>query len=187
MLNTSVLKELIKHSQYRTNIAFAEALGITKSGFQKIISTRSTKEETFYKMCELLDIDPIIIASEEFGEIIKARQQIELKTGIADRIQELISVLNINSAIFCSTIKAPKTTLSSIIDRDNCQLVFLQKILRAYPDLSAEWLCMGRGEIFLKGNAHNLAAEPIANYGKVAQRLSDLEKELSDLKSQINK
>lgn len=187
MLNSNNLKALVKRSHYRTMDAFANEMGLSHSGIMKILSTGQTKEDTFYKMCDLLNCDPTQIASDDYLDKLVQRQIAETRTGIAERIRSLITLLQMSDSEFAASAKIPKSSLSTVFDRDNCNLIFIQKILNAMPDVSAEWLCVGRGEMFVPESPKRMAAEPPAYYGRLAKKVSELQSELELLRDEQQK
>lgn len=187
MLNANNLKALIKRSHYRTINAFAEAMGLSKSGMMKILSTGQTKEDTFYKMCDLLGCDPTEIASDDYLDKLVQRQIAETRTGIGERIRTLIDTLDMKDSEFAAAVMTPKSSLSTVFDRDNCNLIFIQKILNAMPDISAEWLCVGRGEMFVPESPKRIAAEPPAYYGRLAKKVAEMQTELDRMREDVQK
>lgn len=184
MLNSNKLKELVNRSHYRTMTAFANEMEISSSGMTKILQTGQTKEDTFYKMCDLLSCDPTEIASDDYMDKLVQRQIAETRTGISERIRSLITLLQMSDSEFAGATKIPKTSLSTVLDRDNCNLFFIQKILNAMPDISAEWLCIGRGEMFVPESPKRIAAEPPAYYGRLAKKVAELQSELENLRDE---
>jgi len=187
MLNSNNLKSLIKSSRYRTLHAFADAMGLSRSGIMKMLSTGQTREDTFYKMCELLNCDPVEIASDDYLDKLVQRQIAETRTGIGERIRKLIDILDMKDSEFAAAVKTPKSSLGTVFERDNCNLVFVQKILTAMPDISAEWLCVGRGEMFIPESPKSIAAEPPAYYGRLAKKMAEMQVELERMNDEMKR
>lgn len=69
---------------------------------------------------------------------------------ISQRINELISALGHNKSSFAQAIGVSQPIVTHITNgRNNPGLEVIQKILTKYPEVSAEWLVMGRGEMML--------------------------------------
>ena len=63
-----------------------------------------------------------------------------------DRIDKVMQVEGMNSAVFASAIGIQGSTLSHILNgRNNPSLSVLQSILNRFPHISPEWLIMGQG------------------------------------------
>lgn len=66
-----------------------------------------------------------------------------------DRIRIILKAKNITAATFADKIGVQRSAISHIFSgRNNPSLDFLQRILKAYPDINAEWLMNGRGEMY---------------------------------------
>ncbi len=66
-----------------------------------------------------------------------------------DRITLLIKAKNYTSAQFAEEIGVQKSGISHIISgRNNPSLDFVQKILTRFPEVSMEWLILGKGPMF---------------------------------------
>ena len=63
-----------------------------------------------------------------------------------DRIDKVMQIEGMNSAVFASAIGIQGSTLSHILNgRNNPSLSVLQSILNRFPHISPEWLIMGQG------------------------------------------
>ena len=63
-----------------------------------------------------------------------------------DRIDKVMQIEGMNSAVFASAIGIQGSTLSHILNgRNNPSLAVLQSILNRFPHISPEWLIMGQG------------------------------------------
>jgi len=68
-----------------------------------------------------------------------------------DRILKLITVEQMTSAKFADVIGVQRSSISHILSgRNNPSLDFIQKILTAFPNISPEWLILGKGKIYKK-------------------------------------
>ena len=65
-----------------------------------------------------------------------------------DRIRLILKAKNITASTFADKIGVQRSAVSHIFSgRNNPSLDFLQRVLKAYPDISAEWLMNGKGEM----------------------------------------
>jgi len=65
-----------------------------------------------------------------------------------ERIEKVMQMENMNSAVFAAAINIQGSTLSHILNgRNNPSLTVLQSILNRFPNISPEWLIMGQGSI----------------------------------------
>lgn len=66
-----------------------------------------------------------------------------------DRILHFLTQENISSAKFADEIGVQRSSVSHILSgRNNPSFDFIQKILRRFELLNAEWLILGRGEMY---------------------------------------
>jgi len=65
-----------------------------------------------------------------------------------ERIDKVMQMEGMNSAIFANAIGIQGSTLSHILNgRNNPSLSVLQSILNRFPNINPEWLIMGQGSI----------------------------------------
>jgi transcriptional regulator with XRE-family HTH domain len=65
-----------------------------------------------------------------------------------ERIEKVMQLEKMNSAVFASAINIQGSTLSHILNgRNNPSLAVMQNILNRFPNISPEWLIMGQGTI----------------------------------------
>ena len=65
-----------------------------------------------------------------------------------ERIEKVMQLEGMNSAVFAAAINIQGSTLSHILNgRNNPSLSVLQSILNRFPIISPEWLIMGQGPI----------------------------------------
>jgi len=65
-----------------------------------------------------------------------------------ERIEKVMQLEGMNSAVFAAAINIQGSTLSHILNgRNNPSLSVLQSILNRFPNISPEWLIMGQGSI----------------------------------------
>jgi len=66
-----------------------------------------------------------------------------------DRILHFLTQENISSAKFADEIGVQRSSVSHILSgRNNPSFDFIQKILKRFELINAEWLIIGRGEMF---------------------------------------
>ena len=82
-----------------------------------------------------------------------------------DRIQLLIKSKNLTASKFADEIGVQRSGISHILSgRNNPGYDFIQKILIKYPQISAEWLILGKGEMYKSVNTSmNKQPEPNAD------------------------
>lgn len=67
---------------------------------------------------------------------------------LEDRIRKLIELKKLNAAQFADKIGVQRSSISHILSgRNRPSLEFLQKILKNYPEINADWLLTGNGNI----------------------------------------
>lgn len=65
-----------------------------------------------------------------------------------ERIKKVIDYLNISQAEFAKEINTQRANISHILaGRNNPSIDFLQKLLKRYPEINAEWLLLGHGNM----------------------------------------
>ncbi len=65
-----------------------------------------------------------------------------------NRLKEYMLCKSVNAAEFADRIGVQRSSISHILNgRNNPGAQFLEKLLIAYPDLNADWLITGRGEM----------------------------------------
>ena len=91
-------------------------------------------------------------------------------TTVLDRIEELIKTKGMSYRAFSASIGTPPMTLSSMLKRrSDPSALFISTILSVYPEVSSEWLLLGKGTMF-KSESSNIVAEPSVEYGKKQTR-----------------
>lgn len=69
-----------------------------------------------------------------------------------ERIDKVMQLEGMNSAVFAAAIGIQGSTLSHILNgRNNPSLSVLQNILNRFPNISPEWLIMGQGSVERSG------------------------------------
>jgi transcriptional regulator with XRE-family HTH domain len=68
---------------------------------------------------------------------------------IGKRIQQLLKVNNVNPSQLSQEIGVQRSTFSHIINgRNKPSLELITKLKKQYPDLSFNWLLLGKGEMY---------------------------------------
>lgn len=76
-----------------------------------------------------------------------------------ERIRQLLEHYSVSPAEFAAKLGVQRSAVSHILSgRNNPGLEFLQKILTAFPQVSADWLLLGTGELV----RNDLATAPTA-------------------------
>lgn len=118
-----------------------------------------------------------------------------------ERIILLLKEKNLSATKFADIIDVQRSSISHILSgRNKPSFDFIEKILNAYPDINAQWLITGRGEMFtnqrsLFDKERNLFSEPekstasesdIQNSSGQSQDISNSEEEkINDLKNTV--
>lgn len=80
-----------------------------------------------------------------------------VENSLTERIRQLMEQLGMNKKTFSEKIGENPSKISHIfMGRNNPSLDMLQKILRAFPDVSTDWLIMGRGESLLNNERQKI-------------------------------
>ena len=78
-----------------------------------------------------------------------------------NRINLILKAKNITAKQFAEEIGIQPSGMSHIMGgRNNPSLEFVSKVLRRYPELDANWLLLGRGEMYASGAAASPAPAP---------------------------
>jgi len=65
-----------------------------------------------------------------------------------DRLNEILKHFKINASQFADQIGVQRASVSHVLSgRNKPGFDFVQKIIEAYPSISAEWLITGKGEL----------------------------------------
>ncbi|MFH0999757.1 MAG: helix-turn-helix transcriptional regulator [Bacteroidota bacterium] len=68
---------------------------------------------------------------------------------MVNRIKNLISVKNLSASQFADTLGVQRSNISHILSgRNKPSLDFILKLNEIYPEISLEWLILGKGEMF---------------------------------------
>ena len=70
-----------------------------------------------------------------------------------NRISKILKEKNITSAKFADEIGVQRSSISHVLSgRNKPSLEFVQKIIKAYPEIDITWLLSGKGNIYIKEN-----------------------------------
>ncbi len=68
-----------------------------------------------------------------------------------DRIQLILKTKNLSPSQFADEIKVQRSGVSHILSgRNNPSLDFIMKVLKVYPEIDADWLLFGKGQMTTK-------------------------------------
>ena len=71
-----------------------------------------------------------------------------------NRINLILKAKNITARQFAEEIGIQPSGMSHIMSgRNNPSLEFVNKVVRRYPEIDANWLLLGRGEMYMTGSA----------------------------------
>ncbi len=77
-----------------------------------------------------------------------------------ERLLQLLDIEQLNPSKFADLIGVQRSSVSHVLSgRNNPSFDFLQKTLKAFPGLNAQWLIMGEGGMFEK-MVENLTTQP---------------------------
>ena len=78
-----------------------------------------------------------------------------------NRINLILRAKNITAKQFAEEIGIQPSGMSHIMGgRNNPSLEFVTKVIRRYPEIDANWLLLGKGEMYASGGAMNAALPP---------------------------
>lgn len=121
-----------------------------------------------------------------------------METTIAERFKELLKTLNTSTSGFAKSIGKPITSVQIVIEgRSKPGYEFLETVLKAYPNVSADWLMKGEGEMFAdraKEPSIDLPADYLLNYlkmledkfGSVADQLAVKDRQMEGMQRTID-
>jgi transcriptional regulator with XRE-family HTH domain len=109
-----------------------------------------------------------------------------------ERVLKLIIHLGYTATKFADAIGVQRSGISHILSgRNQPSYDFIVKILNKYPDLDAEWLILGKGEMLKPDKLKEIVASPLKNSKYSTKSDTDLftfpvDKKESQLTSQNN-
>lgn len=72
------------------------------------------------------------------------------EVSIYQRVIEFFNTLSISRSAFASILELPQSTVNNYMRGSRIiPIEFIEAMLKRYPDLSAEWLMRGNGDMFL--------------------------------------
>lgn len=67
---------------------------------------------------------------------------------VTQRVIQVLDEKRTSVLAFCEATGLPRSTFNRQVKTDSICLQFVQKILEYYPDISTDWLVMGRGDMY---------------------------------------
>jgi transcriptional regulator with XRE-family HTH domain len=102
-----------------------------------------------------------------------------------ERLLKIMEYFNYSPSIFADEIGVIRSSISHIISgRNNPGLELLQKVLIRFPQVSSDWLLLGRGEMMLNDDEMDKKRMTIVNQPKKIGQLN-LDDFTNPLKNQI--
>ena len=78
-----------------------------------------------------------------------------------ERILDVLKIKNLSPAQFADMIGVQRSSISHLISgRNKPSLEFLQKMLKAFPEINSDWILSGKGEMIGAGTANDQADDP---------------------------
>ena len=79
-----------------------------------------------------------------------------MENDVITRIKQILDAYNLSETEFASILRIPQTTVNSwLTQRRKPQTAFIDAILETYPEISAEWLLRGVGNMKVKATNSN--------------------------------
>jgi len=108
------------------------------------------------------------------------------RNNINQRVVKLIEKTASSKSAFSKSTGISTVILSHISSgRNKVSLTAVEQILNAYPSVNAEWLLLGKGQIFKDGIDQDATAELILQLDKMDEELKRTHKSLNNQLSQI--
>jgi transcriptional regulator with XRE-family HTH domain len=173
MLEISKIKKLIDNSQIRFEKDFAEMIGLSEQGWFIIKKKATTTNARAKKIAKILNVDVKEILTEKYYEqnwyLFESKIR---RSGISNRIKELMEYLNLGITDFSRETYIPKSTISTVLKRDSANIEFILQISMRYKWLNVRWLVTGEGTIRTEMNYQ----EPEDDY--FTQKITQVQEEL---------
>jgi len=78
-----------------------------------------------------------------------------------ERILEILKIKNLSPAQFADLIGVQRSSISHLISgRNKPSLEFIQKILKAFPEINTDWMLSGKGPVMNQENYINEEGSP---------------------------
>lgn len=88
-----------------------------------------------------------------------------------NRLKDFMLCKSVNAAEFADRIGVQRSNISHILNgRNNPGVQFLEKLLNAFPDLNADWLITGRGDMLKNEKTFPETGIPIRNESGEAEK-----------------
>lgn len=108
------------------------------------------------------------------------------------RIKEIISSKGLNVSKLAESIGMPQVTVNNyMLGKRKISFEFISAILATYPDISAEWLLRGHGEMLISMRPEgNMVTEDIdkdfyAGLEELRRRVDDMERQVKENRQAI--
>lgn len=93
-----------------------------------------------------------------------------------DRIIQFLKENNLTSTKFADIIGVQRSSISHILSgRNKPSFDFIEKMLRAYPDLNAQWLITGKGNSSINQPSLFSSENRVENYNNLTSRESNIQ------------
>lgn len=106
-----------------------------------------------------------------------------METGILSRIKAIIKYYRLSERQFALSINITPTAVNTMFQRqqDNIKLNTIVAILKAYPDISLEWLVIGEGEMLKQKVVDDEVVTTLDSYTHMSEDLKTFRKMVDNL------
>jgi hypothetical protein len=109
-----------------------------------------------------------------------------MESSVTERFREIIRIKSGKANSFSQDIGVSQSTLSSqLLSKTGIQINVITATLERFPDISAEWLLRGKGEMLISDNLPNFHGEESDSELDVHAELARKTAELEELKLQV--
>ena len=106
---------------------------------------------------------------------------------INNRIKQIQKDSNLSVSKFAETIGIAQPTAKAIIDGDNApSYKAINGILIGFPNISAEWLLRGEGEMYVSNKPQQTTSIGEAYYKKMLQEMEAMKNRLNSLEGKVS-
>jgi transcriptional regulator with XRE-family HTH domain len=107
------------------------------------------------------------------------------------RINSILQFYNTNSSKFAEEIGVQKSSISHVLSgRNKPSLDFIQKILKTFPEINADWLILGKGKMIVvdeqKGLFKNSAIDKKIDVNAIKKKQPDDEETMRQSKTLVD-
>lgn len=94
-----------------------------------------------------------MLVSKNVSTFVNWKQQCYICKKMINRINLILQAKNITAKQFAEEIGIQPSGMSHILSgRNNPSLEFVNKVIRRYPEIDANWLLLGKGQMYASGN-----------------------------------